>query len=323
MEIPSTRVIADAAERLRGVAHRTPVLTSRTMNQRAGAELFFKAEPLQRSGAFKFRGAWNALSCVPEEARRRGVITFSSGNHAAALALAGQIQGVKVVVALPNNSLPLKRAAVEGYGAEIVECTPLDREVVGRRVAAERGLHLIPPFDDWDVIAGQGTAALELLEDHPDLDIVLAPVGGGGLVSGTALAAEFHRSERGLARGAAVIGVEPEAANDAFQSKRSGTIVRLPQSPDTIADGLRPTAIGERTFAVISRHVSEIVTVSEAEILDAVRACWLQVKLVVEPSGAVPLAAVLGGRVDVAGRRVGLILSGGNADPGALGPLLS
>ncbi|MBK8229782.1 MAG: pyridoxal-phosphate dependent enzyme [Candidatus Eisenbacteria bacterium] len=307
-----------AAERLRGAAHRTPVFSSRTLDARLSASVFCKGEHLQRTGSFKFRGAWNALQSLSADECRRGVITYSSGNHAAALAAAGSQLGIRVVVALPDNALPLKREAVIGYGAEIVPCSANERETVGRRVAAERGLVVIPPYDDDRIIAGQGTAALELMEEVGELDLLLAPTGGGGLLSGTALAAQVLELERG--HRTQVWGVEPEIANDAQRSLRTGAIVHLEDTPMTIADGLRTRYLGERTFAVIRRHVEGIVTVSEEEIVDAVRWLWLRMKLVVEPSGAVPLAALLAGRFDLKGRRVGVILSGGNADPAALAP---
>ncbi|MFN8548567.1 MAG: pyridoxal-phosphate dependent enzyme [Candidatus Eisenbacteria bacterium] len=309
-----------AAATLAGVAHRTPVFTSRTLDHRVGGSLCLKGEHLQRTGSFKFRGAWNALSSLSAEERARGVLTYSSGNHAAALACAGRELGVRVVVALPTNALPLKRDAVVGYGAEIVPCDPNEREEVGRRVAQERGLIVIPPYDHEAIIAGQGTAALELLREVGDLDLVMTPVGGGGLLAGSALAAELHAREGGAR--ARVFGVEPAIADDAHRSMHAGHIVRLETTPDTIADGLRTRYLGERNFAVIHRHVEDIVTVTEAEILDAVRWLWLRMKLLVEPSGAVPLAAVLAGKFDLRGRRAGLILSGGNADPTALAPLL-
>ncbi len=311
----SARLIPDhvrkAASLLDGVAHRTPVFTSRTLDARLETRVFFKGEHLQRAGAFKFRGAYHALARSAERVRDSGVLTWSSGNHAAALALAGRIFGIRVTVVMPDDSSPLKRAAAEGYGAEIVSCSAVQREEVGRRLAAERGLYIIPPYDHDDVIAGQGTAARELLEQAGPLDLLLAPVGGGGLLAGTALASEGPGFP-------AVIGVEPALADDAARSFRTGAIVRLEAAPPTIADGLRTRFLGERTFAVIRERVEDIVTVSEEEIVEALRWLWLRMKLVVEPSGAVPLAALLAGKVPCAGRRVGVILSGGNADPGAV-----
>jgi threonine dehydratase len=302
-----------AAAILDGVANRTPVFTSRSLDERLGASLFFKAEHLQRGGAFKFRGAYHTLSRLAPEARSRGVLTWSSGNHAGGLALAGRLFGMPVTVVMPDDAMALKRAAVLGYGAEVISCPAAERETVGRGVAAERGLTVIPPYDHEDIIAGQGTAALELLAQAGRLDILLAPVGGGGLLSGTALAAG---DGPGRPR---VYGVEPAIADDAARSFRSGKIVVLDRVPMTIADGLRTRFLGEKTFAVIRERVTDILTVSEEEIVTALRWLWLRMKLVVEPSGAVPLAALLAGRLPIRGMRVGLILSGGNADPKAVG----
>lgn len=309
--------VAAARAVLEGVAHVTPVFRSRTLDARLGAQVVFKAENLQRGGAFKFRGAYHALSRLDAKARARGVLTYSSGNHASCLALAGRLEGVSITVAMPRDAVPSKRAAAEGYGAEIVECDAAEREEVGRRVAAERGLSIIPPYDDARVIAGQGTAAAELLEQAGPLDLLLAPVGGGGLLAGTALAASGVRS------GPRVMGVEPERGDDAARSLAEGRIVTLAAVPDTVADGLRTRFIGQRNFAVFQEHVAGIVTVSEAQILEAMRWMWSRMKLVIEPSSAVPLAALLSGKIDVQGQRVGIILSGGNVDLDQIGALLA
>jgi threonine dehydratase len=312
------RAVLEAAAILEGRAHRTPVLTSRSLEALVGARVWFKSEHLQRAGAFKFRGAYHALARLSAKERARGVVTWSSGNHAAALALAGRELGAAVTVVMPDTALAVKRAAVEGYGAVVLTCAPAQREEVGRGIARERGLTVVPPYDHEHVIAGQGTAGWELLQDVGPLDVVLTPVGGGGLLAGTALAA-------GLLDAAVrprVIGVEPARANDAARSFRQRSIVTLPDAPDTIADGLRTRFVGERNFAVIRRRVDDIVEVEEHEIVEAMRWLWERMKQVVEPSGAVALASVLAGRVDTVGQRVGVILSGGNADLIAVSSLL-
>jgi threonine dehydratase len=308
-EIPiGLEEIVEAARRLESWVHRTPVLTSRTLDQRAGAQVFLKCENLQRAGAFKFRGAMNALLQLGEAQKAAGVVTHSSGNHAQALALAGQLLGINVTIVMPRTAPAVKRAATEGYGARIVLCEPTleSREATVAAEIDRSGLALVHPYNDWNVIAGQGTAALELLEQAGPLDVVVAPVGGGGLLSGTALAA---RGRSPLAR---VIGAEPERADDARRSLSSGTI-QPSLDPRTIADGLR-TSLGARTFAVISRHVAEIVTVSEAEIISATRFLWERIKIVIEPSSAVAVAPLFSGGISAAGGRIGVILSGGNVD---------
>jgi threonine dehydratase len=297
-----------AARRLEPWAHRTPVLTSRTLDDRSGARVFVKCENLQRVGAFKFRGAMNALLQLDDAQRRAGVVTHSSGNHAQALALAGQLLGVPVTIVMPHTAPAVKRAATGGYGARIVTCEPTlaSREAAVAEEVARHGFTLVHPFNDWNVIAGQGTAALELLEQAGPLDVVLAPVGGGGLLSGTALAV------KGQAPETRVVGAEPERADDARRSLEAGSI-QPSNDPRTIADGLR-TSLGDRTFAVISRHVDAIVTASEAEIIEAMRFVWERMKILIEPSSAVVVAPLLTGRLSVSGQRVGIILSGGNVD---------
>ncbi|HYE58423.1 MAG TPA: threo-3-hydroxy-L-aspartate ammonia-lyase [Rhodothermales bacterium] len=308
-DVPTFADVQAAAARLAGVAHRTPVVTSRTVDARTGAQVFFKCENLQRAGAFKFRGAYNALAQLSHEARARGVLTFSSGNHAGALALAGRLLGVPITVVMPQTAPRVKAEATRGYGAEIVFYDPgtESREVLGARLAAERGLHVIPPYDHADIIAGQGTAALELLEETGPLDLLLVPTGGGGLLAGSALAAHAYAAE------CRVVGVEPEAGDDGRRSLLSGTIQTV-SNPQTIADGARTPSLGVRNFAVIRARVSEIVTVDDDALLDTLRFVWQRLKLVVEPTGCLGAAALLHGQVDARGLRVGVIFSGGNAD---------
>ena len=307
-----------AARRIAGVAHRTPVLTSLTANERTSAKLFFKCENLQRAGAFKFRGAYNAIASLPEEQRRRGVIAFSSGNHAQAMALAGRLQAVKILIVMPSDAPAMKVAATRGYGAEVVfyDRFTEDREELGRRLAAERGgLALIPPYDHPDVIAGQGTAAVELIEEVGPLDVLVTPLGGGGLLAGCTLAAKALSPE------CQMIGVEPEAGNDGQQSFRKGEVVRIPV-PQTIADGAMTTYLGAHTFAIIRSHVRDIVTVPDGALVDAMRFLLERMKIVVEPTGCLAAAAVLTGALPCAGKRVGIVLSGGNIDLGSLGRFL-
>jgi threo-3-hydroxy-L-aspartate ammonia-lyase len=303
-----TEDIRSAAERLAPWVHRTPVLTSRTLDGLCGGSIFFKCENLQRVGAFKFRGATNALLQLSDAERKAGVITHSSGNHAQALALAGQLLGVPVCVVMPRTAPAVKRMATEGYGAQIVLCEPTltSRESTTADLIARHGYTLIHPFDNWQVIAGQGTAAWELLDQAGPLDIIIAPVGGGGLLSGTALACQAKSPQT------RVIGAEPERADDARRSLLEGKI--LPSNnPRTIADGLL-TSLSPRTFAAIRRHVHEIVTVSEADILMAMRFIWERLKIVIEPSSAVAVAPVLNGTISVRGQRAGIIISGGNVE---------
>jgi threonine dehydratase len=300
--------IRAAAARLKPWVHITPVLTARTLDERTGAWVYLKCENLQRVGAFKFRGAMNAVLQMSADERAAGVITHSSGNHAQAVALAGKLAGVPVCIVMPRTAPAVKRSATEGYGARIVTCEPTlaARESTVAELIEKHGYALIHPFDDWRVIAGQGTAALELLEQAGPLDAVVCPVGGGGLLSGTALAV------KGVAPQTQVFGAEPAAADDARRSLDSGKI-EPSNDPHTIADGLR-TSLGPRTFSVIRRHVDGIVSASEAEILEAMRFLWERVKIVVEPSGAVSLAPLLTGALPVKRMRVGVILSGGNVD---------
>ena len=306
---PSLAEVKAAAERIAPHVHRTPVLTCANLDERAGTQLFFKCENLQKAGAFKFRGACNAVFSLSKAELERGVTTHSSGNHGAAVALAASRRGARAIVVTPRNSAAVKKAAMRHYGAELIECEPNDasrRETVDG-VLDEHGMIFVSPFDDERIICGQGTAALELLEQVSDLELVLAPVGGGGLLSGSAIAVKESRP------GVSVVGVEPRAADDTWRSFESGHLVRAASSPDTIADGLR-TGVGELTFPIIREHVDRIVTVSEEAIAAAMRTVWERMKIVVEPSSAVPLAAVLDGELDVRGRRTGIILTGGNVD---------
>jgi len=301
--------IQEAAARLQGVAHRTPVLTSRTMNERSGASLFFKCENLQRVGAFKFRGAYNALAHFSAEQRARGVLTYSSGNHAQAIALSARLLDMPALIVMPRDAPALKIQATREYGAEIVlyDRYTEDREAIGGELATARGMTLIPPYDHPHVMAGQGTAALELLEEVPDLDLLLVCVGGGGLISGCAVAA------RALAPRCQVIGVEPAAGNDVQRSLALGSIVHI-AVPETIADGAQTQHAGRLTFPVIQALVARVVTVSDGDLRAAMKLFAERMKLVVEPTGCLGAAAALTGAAEVRGKRVGVIVSGGNID---------
>ncbi len=311
MILPTIADIEKAHERIRPFVHRTPVVTCRTLNALAEAELFMKAENFQKVGAFKYRGATNAVQSLSDAEAAAGVGTHSSGNHAHARALAARERDIPAYIVMPRNAPRAKLAAVEGYGGRITPCESQleSREETLATVLQETGAHFVHPFDDARVIAGQGTAALELLEDVPDLDAIVTPVGGGGLLSGTAIVAA---ASAGRQRPLRVIAGEPELADDAFQSLRAGRIVP-PRPPRTVADGLL-TCLSDLTFAIVREHVEEIVLVSESEICQAMRWLWERAKLVVEPSGAVPLAAVISARAKLRGLRIGLILSGGNVD---------
>jgi threonine dehydratase len=306
--VPIGDECARAMERLAPWVHRTPVLRSQTLDKRCGGSVFLKCENFQRSGAFKFRGAMNSVLQLTDAERGAGVVTHSSGNHAQALALAGQLLRVPVCVVMPNTAPAVKRQATEGYGARVVLCEPTlsARETTVAELIVRHNYTLVHPFDDWRVIAGQGTAAWELLEEAGPLHLILCPVGGGGLLAGTALAV---RAKSPRTR---VVGAEPQAADDARRSLAAGAIIPA-DDPPTVADGLR-TSLGVRTFAVLRRLVELIVTVSEAEILDAMRFVWERLKIVIEPSSAVAVAPILHGQVAVAGLRVGIILTGGNVD---------
>jgi len=309
--------IQAAAQRLAGVAHRTPVITSRTLNEAVGAEVFLKCENLQRMGAFKFRGAYNAMSQLSSAERQRGVISYSSGNHAQAIALCGQLLGVRTIIVMPDNAPQTKRAATEGYGAQVVAYNPAesDRKQLAEDLAAQHGYTIIPPYDHPHLIAGQGTAALELHQQVSGLETILACVGGGGLLSGTAIAS------KGFAPDCRVIGVEPEVADDAARSFRTRQLVTI-HNPPTIADGTRTPSLGQLTFPLILQHVDDFVTVTEESIREAVRFAFFRLKLVIEPSGALGLAALLSGALRPTGR-VGLIISGGNIDAPTMSLILA
>jgi threonine dehydratase len=308
IEAPDLGTIREAAERIGQYAHRTPVLTCSSLDAMTGAKLFFKCENLQKVGAFKFRGASNTVFSLSEEEAARGVATHSSGNHAQALALAARLRGVPAYIVMPENSPKVKVAAVRGYGARITFCPPTqrDREQTLEKVVAETGATFIHPYNNLGIIAGQGTCALELLEQAADLDVVMAPVGGGGLLSGTALSCHYLRPA------VRVIAGEPKGADDAFRSLRDGRIYPS-ENPKTVADGLR-TSLGTLTFPIIRRYVERIVTVEEEPIVAAMRHIWERMKILIEPSAAVPFAAVLEGGFEAKGKRIGIILSGGNLD---------
>ncbi|MFI5271493.1 MAG: pyridoxal-phosphate dependent enzyme [Ktedonobacterales bacterium] len=306
-----------AADRLRGQAHHTPVHSARSFDEAAGIQTWFKCEQFQRAGAFKFRGAYNMIASLPQEQRARGVIAFSSGNHAQAVALCARLFGVPAVICMPTDAPAVKVAATRGYGAEVVSYDRLteDREALARRLAGERGLTLVPPYNDPRIIAGQGTAALELIEAVPTLEVIAAPVGGGGLISGTSIVARALRPDMH------VVGVETEAANHAYLSKLRDERVTI-APPDTIADGIRTAALGTLTWPVIRDTVDAVVLVTEEEVRAAMRFLALRLKLVVEPTGAVPAAAALAGKLRPFGARAGVILSGGNVAPEVLAAVL-
>ncbi|HEX2017416.1 MAG TPA: threo-3-hydroxy-L-aspartate ammonia-lyase [Aurantimonas sp.] len=316
--LPVFADVVAARRRLDGIAHRTPVLTSRFADERAGGQLFFKCENLQRAGAFKFRGAYNAIAALPMDARRRGVMAYSSGNHAQAIALASRLLDVSATILMPLDSPAMKMAATSGYGAEVVTYDRYaeDRETLARELAAERGLTLIPPYDHFEVIAGQGTAAAELIDETGPLDMLLVCLGGGGLLSGSALAAAA------LSPGCQVIGVEPEAGDDGRQSLAKGEIVTIPV-PHSIADGALTTHLGHLTFPIIQRLASGIVAVSDDALVEAMRFFAERMKLVVEPTGCLAAAAAFSGAVSCKGRRVGVIVSGGNVDLASYGRFLT
>ena len=315
MKSPSVQYadVVSAAERLAGHAHQTPVMTSRTIDRRTGAQVYFKCENLQRAGAFKFRGAYNALSRLDSAQRNAGVIAFSSGNHAQAVAYAGQLLGVPVVIVMPDDAPRVKVQATREYGAEVVlyDRARDRREDIADGIAKTRGLTLVPPFDHPHIIAGQGTAGLELIQEAGPLDALFVPCGGGGLVSGCAIAAHA------LSPGISVYAVEPQAGDDMQRSFRTGTIQSV-DNPQTIADVARTTAPGRYTFPLVQEYVRDVYTVDDDELLRATFLLWERMKIVVEPTGALGAAALLEGKADVRGKRVGVILSGGNADIAAL-----
>lgn len=306
---PGFSDVVAASVRLKGHTHRTPVLTSRYLNGLSGAELFFKAENFQRVGAFKFRGALNAILALPEDVRRRGVVAYSSGNHAQGVACAAQQAGISAVIVMPEDAPAMKLAATRGYGAEVVlyDRYTQDRQAIGGALAAERGATLLPPFDHPDIIAGQGTAALELFEETGPLDALFVPVGGGGLASGCALVAQA------VSPGCTVMGVEPAAGDDARQSLAAGHIVQI-AVPKTLADGAQTTALSPLTFGILRRLLREIVTVDDATLVATMRTVAERMKIVVEPTGCLGVAAALAAAPAWKGKRVGVIISGGNVD---------
>ena len=301
--------VLSAAERIAGVAHRTPVATSRLLNEVCGAEMFLKCENLQRVGAFKFRGAYNAVSRLSDEARRRGVITHSSGNHAQALALVCRLLGVKATIVMPQDAPAMKLAATHDYGAEIVvyDAAKETREAISGRLAAEHGYTLVPPYDHPHIVAGQGTAALELFQDVGELDCLFVPCGGAGLLSGCAIAA------KSMSPRCRVIGVEPAAGDDATLSFKTGTLHTV-HNPQTIADGARTPYLGKITFPLVQQYVDDMMTVSDEDLVRAMYFVWTRMKLVVEPTGVLGLAAAYNHRYPLAGKRVGVVISGGNVD---------
>lgn len=307
-DVPTFEDVKNAYLKIRENVHRTPVLSSKKVNERAGGELFFKCENFQKVGAFKFRGASHAVGKLTDQEALNGVATHSSGNHAQAVALAAKIRGIPAHIVMPENAPKVKVNAVRDYEANITfsEPTQAGREATLEEVIKETDATFIHPYDNPDIIMGQGSAAIELLEEKSDLDIILAPIGGGGLMSGTAIATD------GLSPSTKIIGTEPEVANDAYLSFKSGTLHPV-QSTDTVADGLR-TSLSELTFSCIQKHVDEIVTVSEKEIIEAMRFIWERMKIIIEPSCAVPVAAVFNGQVDLQGRKAGIIITGGNID---------
>ncbi|HET9596492.1 MAG TPA: threo-3-hydroxy-L-aspartate ammonia-lyase [Anaeromyxobacteraceae bacterium] len=318
LAVPTYDDVVAAAARIQGHAHRTPVLTSRTVDEELGARVFFKCENLQRMGAFKFRGAFNALSRFDERQRRAGVVAFSSGNHAQAIALSARILGIPATIVMPHDAPAAKVAATRGYGGRVVvyDRYSQDREQIGRELAEREGLTLVPPYDHPDVIAGQGTAAKELLEEVGPLEALFTPLGGGGLLSGTALSA------RALAPACQVYGVEPEAGDDGRRSLRSGAIVHI-DPPRTIADGAQTQHLGQLTFPILRREVADVLTATDAELVEAMRFFASRMKLVVEPTGCLGFAGARAMRERLAGRRVGIVLSGGNVDLERLCALLA
>jgi threo-3-hydroxy-L-aspartate ammonia-lyase len=318
LQLPNYEDVQAAARRLQGRAHRTPVLRSTTADQLLKAEVFFKCENFQRMGAFKFRGAFNALSRFDAAQRKAGVIAFSSGNHAQAIALSARLLGIPAAILMPQDAPQAKVDATRRYGGEVIlfDRYSQDREALTAELAAQRGMTLIPPFDHPDVIAGQGTAAHELLQEVGELDAVLTPLGGGGLLSGTALAT------RALAPACKIYGVEPEAGNDAQQSLRKGEIVHIPV-PQTLADGAQTQHLGRLTFEVIRRDVAGVITATDAQLIEAMRFFGERMKLIVEPTGCLGFAGALHGGLDLQGQRVGVILSGGNVDLGRYAQLIA
>ena len=317
LRLPSFEDVRTASTRIAGIAHRTPVLTSRTADAATGGTLYFKAENLQRAGAFKFRGAYNAIAALDARTRKRGVIAFSSGNHAQAISYAASLQGAPSTIVMPTDAPAIKVAATKAYGAKVVfyDRYKEDRDAISRRIAAETGATLVPPFDHPDVIAGQGTAVLELCEEVGELDLLVTPLGGGGLLAGSALAV------KAMSPKCSIVGVEPEAGNDGQQSLAKGEVVRIP-IPKSIADGALTPSLGDYNFPIIRNAVERIVTVSDPQLVSTVRFFAERMKIVVEPTGCLAAAAVLNGILDCKGKRVGIVLSGGNVDLATLAGFL-
>lgn len=300
--------VSQAAQNLKGIVKHTPVMTSRTLNEITGRQIYLKCENYQRVGAFKFRGAYNAVSQLNDAQKAAGVVTHSSGNHAQGLALAAKLQGIKATIVMPDDAPPVKKAATASYGADIVICPAIEREKVSASLIAEHGYTLIHPYDNENIIAGAGTAAYELFEEVGELDLIFAPVGGGGLISGTALAAAL------MSPNCKVVGVEPAAGADANRSWRENRIVTLDAVPQTIADGLRTRFVGEHNLPIMRQYVHDMTTVEEAAIIETLKFIWTRMKILVEPSSAVALAPLFTQQYSKPGQRVGIILSGGNAD---------
>ncbi|MGD8405414.1 MAG: pyridoxal-phosphate dependent enzyme [Anaerolineales bacterium] len=312
MPAPTLTDIRNAAERIRPYAHCTPILTCASLDRQVGAQVFMKCENLQKVGAFKFRGACNAVFSLTDEEAAHGVATHSSGNHAQAVALAARLRGIPAYIVMPENAPAVKKAAVAGYGGQITFCEPTlqAREATTEQIIKETDATIVHPYNDYHVIVGQGTAALELLEEFPDLNVIITPVGGGGLLSGTAIAA------KGISPNIRVIAAEPEMADDAYRSLQAGHIIPS-ENPKTVADGLL-TSLSNKTFPIIQEHVEQIVTVSERAILESMRFIWERAKIIIEPSAAVPVGLLWERKIDLSGLRVGVILSGGNVDLGRL-----
>ena len=306
--IPELKDIQKAYEEISSIAHRTPILINQTINKLCGCEVIFKCENFQKSGAFKFRGATNAVFSLSQEELDKGVATHSSGNHAGALALAASLRGVKATIIMPRTAKEIKKKAVQEYGADIIFCEPTlkSREETLDKFIEESGAHFVHPYNDYRIIAGQATAAMELIEDFGKINYIITPVGGGGLLSGSSLSAHY------LSETTKVIGAEPSGADDAFRSMRDGKIYPS-ENPDTICDGLL-TSLGKKTFGIISKNVSEIITANDEKIIEAMKLIWERMKIIVEPSSAVPLAVVLKNKKKFEGKQVGIILSGGNVD---------
>ena len=305
---PTFKDIKNAAERIKSFAHRTPVLTCQQINRMVNADIYFKCENFQKVGAFKFRGASNAVFSLSDDEAKLGVVTHSSGNFAAAISLAAKIRGIPAYIIMPNTAPQVKKIAVAGYGGKIIYCEPnlKARETTAEKVINETGATLIHSYNDFNVICGQGTACLELLEDIQNLDMILTPIGGGGLISGTAIAAS------NLSPGTKILAGEPSGADDAYRSLKEGKIIPS-VNPDTIADGLL-TSLGTLTFSIIKKHIYKIITVDDTETIKAMRTIWERMKIIIEPSSAVPVAVLLEKKIDVEGKKIGVILSGGNVD---------